>query len=292
MTQAPFLGFGLGLRTQHFEDVLTTRPNVDWFEILSENFMVAGGKPRYYLDAIKEQYPLVMHGVSLSIGGTDPLDWDYLKQLKVLVNHVNPPWFSDHICWTSHRHINSHDLLPLPYTEEAIKHIVARIKIVQDFIGKPMLLENVSSYLNFKQSEMTEWDFLNTVAKESNSYILFDVNNVYVSARNHGFDPLEYIKGIDSDRVWQMHLAGHSDFGSHVIDTHDHDVCESVWELYAQSLHYLGLTSSMIERDDNIPALAALVNELDHARTIANAVFSDSSVAPQIQAVTNMGSHV
>ena len=292
MTQAPFLGFGLGLRTQHFEDVLTSRPNVDWFEILSENFMVAGGKPRYYLDAIKEQYPLVMHGVSLSIGGTDPLDWDYLKQLKVLVNHVNPPWFSDHICWTSHKHINSHDLLPLPYTEEAIKHIVARIKIVQDFIGKPMLLENVSSYLNFKQSEMTEWDFLNTVAKESNSYVLFDVNNVYVSARNHGFDPLEYIKGIDSDRVWQMHLAGHSDFGSHVIDTHDHDVCESVWELYAQSLHHLGLTSSMIERDDNIPALAALVNELDHARIIANTVFSDSLITPQIQAATNMGSHV
>lgn len=275
MTQRPFLGFGLGLRTQHFEDVLTTQPNVDWFEILSENFMVAGGKPRYYLDAIKEQYPLVMHGVSLSIGSSDPLDWDYLKQLKALANHVNPPWFSDHICWTSHKQVNSHDLLPLPYTEEAIKHIVERVSIVQDYIGKPMLLENVSSYLNFKQSEMSEWEFLNTIAKESNSHILFDVNNVYVSARNHGFDPLEYIKGIDSERVLQMHLAGHSDFGTHVIDTHDHNVCESVWQLYAESLRHFGLTSSMIERDDNIPKLNELIRELDQARSIAEQTLPD-----------------
>ena len=276
MQETPFLGFGLGLRTQHFSDVLEQRPNVDWFEILSENFMVAGGKPRYYLDAIKEQYPLVMHGVSLSIGSTDPLDWDYLKQLKTLVNHVNPPWFSDHICWSTLNRVNSHDLLPLPYTEEAIKHVAERVKTVQDFIGKPMLLENVSSYISFEDSEMTEWEFVNTVASESNSYILFDVNNIYVSARNHGFDAMDYIKGIDPDRVLQMHLAGHSDFGTHVVDTHDHDVCEPVWLLYQEALKHFGLISSMIERDDNIPELNELMGELDIARQIAKKVFPDS----------------
>lgn len=272
-----FFGFGLGLRTQHFEDVLNTEANIDWFEILSENFMVAGGKPRYYLDAVKEKYPLVMHGVSLSIGSSEELDWDYLRQLKALVNHVNPAWFSDHICWTSHKQTNSHDLLPLPYTEEAIKHIVERVKTVQDFIGKPMLLENVSSYLSFEDSEMTEWEFLNTVAKESNSYILFDVNNIYVSARNHGFNPLDYIHGIDPDRVLQMHLAGHSDFGTHVIDTHDHDVCDAVWQLYGEALKHFGLTASMIERDDNIPTLSELVSELDQARNVAQAIFPELS---------------
>lgn len=274
MKNHPYLGFGLGLRTQHFDDVLNSNPNVDWFEVLSENFMVAGGKPRYYLDEIKERYPLVMHGVSLSIGSSDELDWDYLKQLKTLVNHVNPAWFSDHICWTSFNQVNSHDLLPLPYTEEAIKHIVERIKIVQDFIGRPMLLENVSSYLNYKSSEMTEWEFVNRIAEESGSYILFDVNNIYVSARNHGFDPLDYIHGINPDHVLQIHLAGHSDFGSHVIDTHDNDVCDAVWALYAQSLKHFGAVSSMIERDDNIPSLEKLVVELDHARDVAASVLT------------------
>ena len=275
MNGSPFLGFGLGLRTQHFVDVLEQRPAVDWFEIVSENFMVAGGKPRYYLDAIKEQYPLVMHGVSLSIGGTDPLNWDYLRSLKTLVNHVDPPWFSDHICWTTKDQVNSHDLLPLPYTDEAIAHVVERVKTVQDFIGKPMLLENVSSYLNYKDSHMDEWDFLNIIAQESGCYILLDVNNIYVSARNHGVDAKQYIRAMDPDKVLQVHLAGHSDFGTHVIDTHDHDICEPVWDLYAEALKHVGLTSSMIERDDNIPALGALVTELNQARIIAEKVYPD-----------------
>ncbi|WP_210204911.1 DUF692 domain-containing protein [Pleionea mediterranea] len=272
-----FLGFGLGLRTQHFQEVITNQPNIDWFEILSENFMVAGGKPRYYLDRIKERYPIVMHGVSLSIGSTDPLDWNYLKQLKTLINHVDPPWFSDHLCWTSFKQINSHDLLPLPYTDEAIKHLSERIRIVQDFIGKPMLLENVSSYLSFKDSEMTEWEFLNTIRRESGCFILFDVNNIYVSSRNHDFDPMDYINGIDVDSVLQIHLAGHHDFGSHIIDTHDHDVCDSVWELYERTLRRFGPVSTMIERDDNIPELNELISELDQARNIYRNVFSNLS---------------
>lgn len=268
ITQAP-LGFGLGLRTQHFDAVLNTEPDIDWFEVLSENYMVAGGKPRYYLKEIGERYPLVMHGVSLSIGSTDPLNMDYLKALKQLANEVQPQWISDHICWTSIHGVNSHDLLPLPYTEETVKHVAQRIKTVQDFLGRRILMENVSSYLSYQDSSMDEWEFVNAVAEAADCLILLDINNIYVSARNHNFNPLDYLNKINPKRVQQFHLAGHSDYGDYVIDTHDHDVPSSVWDLYRAALKRFGGISTMIERDANIPEFSALETELTIARNIA-----------------------
>jgi uncharacterized protein (UPF0276 family) len=265
----PFLGFGLGLRTPHFEHVLQHQPDVDWFEILSENYMVAGGKPRYYLEAIAERYPIVMHGVSMSIGSTDPLDLEYLKALKKLANDVQPKWISDHICWTSIHGKNSHDLLPLPYTRATVKHVAERVRQVQDILGRRILLENVSSYLSYKNSEMDEWTFLREVAEEADCLILLDINNIYVSARNHDLDPLAYLNNIPVNRVQQFHLAGHSDMGDHVIDTHDHDVPDSVWQLYREALKRFGAVSTMIERDDNIPEFPALYDELQFAKKIA-----------------------
>ncbi|MBR9866841.1 MAG: DUF692 domain-containing protein [Oceanospirillales bacterium] len=264
-----FLGFGLGLRTQHFNDVLENRPDVDWFEIISENFMVAGGKPKYYLHAIREQYPMVMHGVSLSIGSTDPLDKDYLQRLKRLATEVQPRWISDHLCWTGLDGINSHDLLPMPYTEEAINHVAGRIMQVQDTLGRQLLLENVSSYISYTESAMSEWAFYNAVVERADCLMLLDINNIYVSSRNHNFDPQAYLNTVKPERVRQFHLAGHSDYGTHVIDTHDHDICDPVWDLYRQALLRFGAVSTMIERDDNIPPLNQLVAELQIARDIA-----------------------
>ena len=275
---SPYLGFGLGLRTPHYEQVLQEQPDVDWFEVLSENYMVAGGKPRYYLEAIGERYPLVMHGVSMSIGSTDPLNMEYLRSLKALANAVNPRWISDHICWTSIHGVNSHDLLPLPYTWETVRHVAERVKQVQDFLGRRILLENVSSYLSYRNSEMNEWEFLNAVCDEADCLILLDVNNIYVSARNHGFDPLEYLDVVNPRRVQQIHLAGHSDYGDYVIDTHDHDVPNAVWGLYRETLKRLGPVSSMIERDGNIPAFDALYDELGQARTIADEVLGVQAI--------------
>jgi len=264
-----FLGFGLGLRTQHFHDVLETEPDLDWFEVISENFMVAGGKPRYYLQQIRERYPMVMHGVSMSIGSTDPLDQNYLKNLRQLANDIQPEWISDHLCWTGVEGLNSHDLLPMPYTEEALDHVASRIRQVQDFLGRQMLIENVSSYLSYAESQLTEWEFLAEVAERADCLILLDVNNIYVSARNHNFNPDDYLKGIPVDRVRQFHLAGHSDYGDYVIDTHDHPVVDPVWELYGKALQRFGAVSTMIERDDDIPPLNELIAELDQARRIA-----------------------
>jgi hypothetical protein len=264
-----YLGFGLGLRTDHFQHVVDEQPHVDWFEITSENFMVAGGKPRYYLRTIGERYPLVMHGVSLSIGSTDPLDYHYLSRLKALADEVDPPWVSDHLCWTSVDHINSHDLLPLPYTEEAVKHVVERVQRVQDFLGRQILLENVSSYLSYNTSEMQEWAFLSEISALADCRILLDINNIYVSSRNHGFSAEDYLAGIDPERVQQFHLAGHSDYGQYVIDTHDHNIVDPVWDLYRLALRRFGPVSTMIERDDHIPPFEALCAELDIARDIA-----------------------
>lgn len=275
-----FLGFGLGLRTDHYQDVLTQLPDVDWFEICSENFMVAGGKPRYYLDAIKAHYPIVMHGVSLSIGSTDPLNKSYLQQLKTLVNHVQPEWVSDHLCWTSYAQTNSHDLLPLPYTDEAIEHVVERVKRVQDYLGRQLLLENLSSYLSYKDSIYDEWTFLNTIAEQADCLILLDINNIYVSARNHGFEAVDYLQGINQQRVRQFHLAGHSDDGDYVIDTHDEDVCDAVWTLYAQALQRFGAISTMIERDANIPEFTELYAELQQAKQIAYQTLPELQATP------------
>lgn len=271
-----FLGFGLGLRPEHYEAILTEKPPVDWLEILTENYLIPGGKPLYYLDKIREQYPMVMHGVSLSIGSTDPLDWDYLQQVKQLMERVKPNWISDHLCWTGVQQKNMHDLLPLPYTEEAIQHIVTRIQQVQDFLGQRILIENLSSYITYHQSAMTEWDFLSEIAERADCLILLDVNNVYVSAVNHEFEPEDYINAIPLNRVYQIHLAGHSYHGDCIIDTHDHDVPDPVWELYAKTIQRFGLVSTMIERDDHIPPLADLIKELNHARKIANASIAEA----------------
>jgi uncharacterized protein len=269
----PFLGFGLGLRTKHYYDVINNHPKVDWFEILTENYLIPGGKPYYFLDKISEQYPIVMHGVSLSIGSQDPIQWDYLKQVKQLAKHVNAKWISDHLCWTGIDHKNMHDLLPLPYTAETIKYVASRIRQVQDFLEQKILIENVSSYLTFTDSEMTEWDFVRAIAEESDCLLLLDINNIYVSSFNHQFDPIAYLNGIPAERVQQFHLAGHTNVGNYIIDTHDHDIIDPVWALYAEALNRFGKVSTMIERDDHIPPLEELIQELEHAKHIANDVF-------------------
>ncbi len=267
--EKPYLGFGLGLRPIHYDYVLEHLPPVDWFEVISENYMVGGGKPRYYLQRVREHYPVVMHGVSLSIGSTDPLDMEYLRNLKTLAADVEPEWVSDHLCWNGVEGTNSHDLLPLPYNGQTLRHVVERIRRVQDFLGRRILIENVSSYLTYKASEMSEWEFLDEVVRRADCLLLLDVNNVYVSARNHGFDPRTYLEAIGARRVWQLHLAGHSDFGDYVIDTHDHEVPDPVWDLYRFACARYGPVSTMIERDDNIPPFESLLGELHLARSLA-----------------------
>lgn len=273
----PFLGYGLGLRTDYYDIILQQNPQVDWFEILSENYMVRGGKPLYYLDAIAERYPLVMHGVSMSIGGTDPLDFDYLRQLKELIERVGPRWVSDHLCWTGQGGHNLHDLMPLPYNDEAINHVVQRVQQVQDFLGRQILLENVSSYVTYRHSVMSEWEFYARIAEQADCLMLLDINNVYVSSRNHGFDPFTYIQGMPRQRVRQFHLAGHTDCGDYVIDTHDHPVVDPVWELYARALAHFGPVSTMIERDDRMPPFNELMQELQQARDIGRRVLSNAA---------------
>ncbi len=265
----PSLGFGLGLRTKHYETILSTRPAIDWFEIISENYLVPGGKPLHFLDRIRRDYPMVMHGVSMSIGSTDPLNPEYLRALKALVARVQPAWISDHLCFTGVHGRNLHDLLPLPYTEETVKHVADRVRQVQDFLGRRMLLENVSSYISFQASTMTEWEFLAEVTERADCLILLDVNNIYVSSINHGFDPLEYLDGVPTRRVQQIHLAGHRHHGTHIVDTHDEPVPDPVWDIYFEAIRRLGPVSSMIERDDNIPELPELLAELDRARAIS-----------------------
>jgi len=281
----PYLGYGLGLRKEHYETVLAERPNVDWFEIISENYMVEGGKPIDYLTRIREHYPMVMHGVSMSMGSTEPLDFNYLKKLKALIKRVEPAWFSDHLCWTGVSGLNLHDLMPLPYTEEAIKHVVERISMVQDYIGQQMLVENVSSYVSYNDSQITEWEFLKEVAERADCFILLDINNIYVSAYNHNFDPYEYLTAMPSDRVMQFHLAGHTHENNLIIDTHDHPVSDPVFDLYDKAVQHFGRVSTMIERDDNIPPLNELLGELEHARRIAENHFKSTPLIKQNNAV-------
>jgi uncharacterized protein len=242
---------------------------VDWFEALTENYLVPGGKPLDYLTRIRERYPVVMHGVSLSIGSTAELDRPYLNQLKALASRLEPQWISDHLCWTGIAGRNLHDLLPLPYTEEALAHVVERVRTVQDILGRRILLENVSSYVTYRDSRVTEWEFLSEIAQQADCLLLLDVNNIYVSSVNHEFDPLEYLNAIPVDRVQQIHLAGHENHGDYLVDTHDHPVPDPVWALYAAALRRFGGVSTMIERDANIPPLEELCRELDQARQLA-----------------------
>ncbi|HKT74336.1 MAG TPA: DUF692 domain-containing protein [Steroidobacteraceae bacterium] len=273
----PPLGFGLGLRVDHYEALLAQPVRVDWLEVLSENYLVPGGKPLDYLRRIGERYPLVMHGVSLSIGSTAALDRDYLDRLKALADRIEPRWISDHLCWTGVAGKNMHDLLPMPYTEEALTNVVHRVSDVQDILGRRILLENVSSYVSFKSSELTEWEFLREVAERSDCLILLDVNNIYVSSVNHELDPLQYLNAIPAARVQQIHLAGHESHADYLIDTHDHPVSDPVWDLYAAAIRRFGNVSTMIERDANIPPLAELVAELDAARALAARVLLEAA---------------
>ena len=263
------LGFGLGLRPDHYADILAGNPRVDWFEAITENYLVAGGRPLDNLERIRARYPLVLHGVSLSIGSTDPLDRGYLRRVRSLADRVEPVWISDHLCWTGTDGLNLHDLLPLPYTEEALAHVAARVGEVQDALGRRILLENVSSYVSFAASTCTEWEFLACLTERADCDLLLDVNNVYVSSVNHGYDAREFIDALPAMRVRQIHLAGHSDHGSYIVDTHDAAIVDPVWDLYAYALRRCGAVPTMIERDDRIPPLAELVTELDRAREVA-----------------------
>lgn len=262
-------GFGLGLRPVHYPDFLREPHAVDWLEIISDNYMVPGGKPLAMLDAVLERYPVAMHGVSLSIGSTDGLDLQYLADLKQLARRAQPLWISDHLCWTGVAGRNAHDLLPLPYSEEALRLVVRHVGQVQDALSQRILLENVSSYLEYRSADMSEWEFLRRVAEEADCLLLLDVNNIYVSSINHGFDARAFMRHLPAERVQQIHLAGHSDHGDYIVDTHDHPVAEPVWALYREACLLFGEVATMIERDDHIPALAELVAELDRARAIA-----------------------
>jgi len=272
---SPLAGFGLGLRTEHYAAFNGPQPGVDWLEVISENYMVPGGKPLHHLERIRRDHPMVMHGVSMSIGSTDALDVAYLRDLKALARRIEPAWISDHLCWTGVDHHNLHDLLPLPYTEAALQHVVRRVQQVQEILGRRLLLENVSSYVSFAGDEMSEWDFIADLVRRADCELLLDVNNVYVSSRNHGFDAHTFIDAMPRERVRQIHLAGHEDHGSYLIDTHDHPVCAAVWDLYGYTVQRLGSVPAMIERDDHIPPLAELVAELDQARAVEAAALNE-----------------
>ena len=263
-----YLGHGVGLRTQHFPEVLAGTARVDWFEVISENFMIRGGRPLRVLEQARTLGPVVLHGVSLSLGSADPLRDDYLDDLAALAARVQPAWISDHLCWGSIGGHYAHDLLPLPYTEEALGHVVERIGRVQDRLGRQILVENVSSYLTYARSAMPEWEFLAEIARRSDCGILLDVNNVYVSAMNHGFDATDYLSGVPAERIGQIHLAGHSDHGTHLLDTHDAPVCDEVWALYRSVVERVGPVSTLVEWDAHVPAWSELVAESERARAV------------------------
>lgn len=265
-TIAPFGGFGLGLRPPHYQDFLAHEIPVDFVEIISENFMTAGGRPLRILDAVRERHPVVMHGVSMSLGSADGLRPDYLLHLKALVARVDPLWVSDHLCWTGVDGFNSHDLLPLPYTQEALDVVCANIRLAQEVLERPLLIENPSSYVAYADCSMTEWAFLSELCARTGCYLLLDVNNIHVSATNHGFDPYDYLAGVPAGRVRQIHLAGPSEGEGILIDTHDHDVPARVWDIFEAAVRRVGPVAAMIERDDDIPPLDTLLEELAIAR--------------------------
>lgn len=265
------LGIGIGLRTSHFGEILAEAPAVDWFEVLSENFLDTGGRPLHVLDRVAERYPVALHGVSLSIGSTDPLDRAYLRKLKALAERTRARWVSDHLCWTGVLGRNTHDLLPLPYDEATLRHVARRVRQVQEALERPLVLENPSTYLAFTASTMTEWEFLGRLCDDAGCGLLLDVNNVYVSGFNHGFDPRQYIDAVPIDRVVQVHLAGHTNHGTHILDTHDGPATSAVWSLYARLSARTGPVSTLFEWDASIPPLDAVRREAEKARPLRSA---------------------
>lgn len=281
----PNLGLGVGLRAAHFRFIEENEPAVDWFEVITENFLESRGRPRRVLDWISERYPVAMHGVSLSIGSTDPLDFEYLAKLKRLAEEIRAGWVSDHLCWTGVAGINTHDLLPIPLTEESLAHVVRRIGVVQDYLERPLVLENPSTYLSFAASTMSEWEFIARMAEEADCGLLLDVNNTYVSGVNNDFDPAEYIRALPHERVVQLHLAGHTDMGTHLVDTHDCPVADPVWRLFALATELIGGVSTLLEWDDRIPPFPVVHEEVrkakEHASRVTFGRLSNGSAAPQ-----------
>jgi hypothetical protein len=268
----PDLGFGVGLRTVHYGHILANRPPVDWFEILSENYMDTGGRPMYVLDQVAAHYPVVLHGVSMSVGSTDPLNMQYLHKLKSLAKRIRARWVSDHLCWTGVSGLNVHDLLPMPYTDESLRHTISRVRLIQEILERPLILENPSTYLEFGTSTWTEVDFLAALAEEADCGILLDVNNVYVSSFNHGLDPRTFVEKVPADRVVQYHLAGHTHKGTHILDTHSDHVVDAVWELYRQACARTGGVSTLLEWDERIPEF-----DIVHAEAVKARQYRDRS---------------
>ena len=282
----PDLGLGVGLRSAHFRHILKHQPPVDWFEIISENFIDSEGWPRHVLLQIAERYPIVMHGVSLSIGSTDPLDMDYLRKVKRLGLEIGAKWISDHLCWTGVLGRNTHDLLPVPLTDASLRHIADRVRIVQDVLERPIVLENPSSYLTFRESTLSEPEFLNGLTEETNCALLLDINNVYVSCFNHDMDPYAYIDSIPADKVAQFHLAGHTNHGKYLLDTHDGPVMDPVWKLFRSARSLTGSLSTLLEWDANIPSFPEVHQEVLRARTAG--LEPPAQAQPEVREVTNV----
>jgi uncharacterized protein (UPF0276 family) len=276
----PSLGFGVGLRRCHYTQILDERPPMDWFEVISENFMVEGGRPLQVLEGVRAHYPIAMHGVSLSIGSVDPLNLGYLKQLAATIRRFEPAWVSDHLCWTSFGGRSLHDLLPLPYTEEVIHYVAQRIRQVQEMLERTILIENVSSYLEFTSSRLSEWEFLGAVTDEADCAILLDINNIFVNAYNHSFDPIHYINSVSARRVIQFHLAGHRDCGAYLLDIHDQPIRPEVWTLYEYAIDRFGRLPTLIEWDDNIPQFEVLAATAAEARKRCDGVLSRQRSLP------------
>jgi uncharacterized protein (UPF0276 family) len=262
----PYLGLGVGLRTAHFAYLEQNRPDVDWFEVIPENFMDSHGRTRAMLDLIASRYPVVVHGVSLSIGSTDPLDLDYVRRVKRIAEEVGAVWISDHVCWTGVLGVNTHDLVAIPFTEESLAHVTERVRIVQDVLERPLVLENPSTYVTYTASSMSEWEFLTRMAEDADCGLLVDVNNVYVSSVNHAFDPVEYMRALPHERIVQMHLAGHTHHGTHIVDSHDRPVADAVWQLYARAIEMTGPVSTLLEWDEELPPFPEVHAEVLKAR--------------------------
>jgi len=272
----PNLGLGVGLRTVHFGHILNKKPKVDWFEIVTENFLDTEGRPMWVLDQIAERHPIVVHGVSMSVGSPDPVDRSFLAKIKALAKRVRAVWVSDHVCWTGVAGRNLHDLLPMPYSEEALKHMVKKIRQIQDILERPLVLENPSSYVEFTSSTMPEWEFIARMAEDADCGVLLDVNNVYVSSFNHGFDPETYIRAIPPERIAYFHVAGHTNFGTHILDTHIGPIIDPVWKLFRLAHEQTGGRSTLLEWDEEIPTFPVVHREVLKARKYMGAALAQA----------------